>query len=203
MKDDELQVLSQTYQTARALVVAKEQALQSVLNWGAVLLGGATALVLGAERVSGGAVAWPPLLGWVVLVLVSAATAYQYAGESANLARLGAYAHRIEEAMRGAAGSKRVPLYEHWSKDTQHWIQVQFSFSAAGWALLVIALQAAPFWGDSAREVPLWPLYWAAGVLFSLVVPGLLGWHSSVQYDRAVAATSWVEAAAAKKARKQ
>lgn len=200
MGQGDLQVLSQMYQTARELVATKEQALQAVLAWGAALLIGATVVVQNATAASGGGVWWMPVFAWALLVVVSAATAFQYAGESANLARLGAYAHRIEAVISTHSAVDGIPLYEHWSKDTQHWIQQQLGFSGAAWALLVVAIQGTPFiFGSASARFGYWPILWVVGAVVSLVVPGIYGWHSSVRYDRAMKAVKWDAAAAAKR----
>jgi hypothetical protein len=203
MREDDLRVLLQMYQTARELVTTKEQALQQVLAWGAALLIGATVVVpniIGASK----SAPWAPIPAWALLVLVSAATTFQYAGESANLARLGAYAHRIEAVINGHASVAGIPLYEHWSKDTQHWVRHQLGASGAAWALLGVGAQGTPFlFARSSGNAAYWVLLWVVGIIVSVVVPLLYGLRSAKQYEFAMQAKGWEEAALARKVAKK
>jgi hypothetical protein len=167
------------------------------------LLLGATLVVLGIIESGKDALPWAQQAEWVLLVLVTTATTFQYAGELANLARLGAYAHRMESVIdeRTKAGGEpvggRIPSYEHWSKDTQHWIQHQFVISAIAWVLIGVGAQGVPFLFASPR-VEYWPLLMITGFAVSVVAPALYGWRSNVMYEKAVAAEGWPEAAGSK-----
>jgi hypothetical protein len=182
----DLQVLLQMYQTARDLVATKESALQQVLAWGAALLLGSTLAVLGVIEAGKDVLPWAQQTEWALLVVVSTAIAFQYAGESANLARLGAYAHRIECSIGERTALGDIPLYEHWSRNTRHWVQQQLGISGLAWIILVIGLQAIPFIFATART-EFWPLLLGIGVLISVVAPAAYGLSSNHRYEKELA----------------